>query len=78
MVFGTIMSLRRGLVALLLLITALSPDIWADPLVHTFSIVARDPETGEMGVAMLPRFPAAGLFPNDAALISRIRALAPR
>ncbi len=23
-----------------------------DPLAHTFSIVARDPETGEMGVAV--------------------------
>ena len=26
----------------------------ADPLVHTYSIVARDPATGEMGVAVQP------------------------
>jgi uncharacterized Ntn-hydrolase superfamily protein len=30
----------------------LSPSLRADPLVHTFSIVARDPATGEMGVAV--------------------------
>jgi uncharacterized Ntn-hydrolase superfamily protein len=40
----------------LLLLTALLvpiiPAEQADPLVHTFSIVARDPATGEMGVAV--------------------------
>ena len=90
----------------------------ADPLAHTFSIVARDPATGDMGVAvqshwfsvgslvtwaeagvgaiatqsfvdpsfakepvwaaLIARLPAAGLLPNDAALVARIQALAPK
>src|SRR6185503_9947500 len=36
-------------VAVLLLVPLI---VRADPLVHTFSIVARDPATGEMGVAV--------------------------
>ena len=29
-----------------------APPAAADPLVHTYSIVARDPATGEMGIAV--------------------------
>jgi len=36
----------------ILLLAALPLVAHADPLVHTFSIVARDPATGEMGVAV--------------------------
>src|SRR5690349_17185561 len=32
----------------------------ADPLVHTYSIVARDPATGEMGVAVQSHWFAVG------------------
>jgi uncharacterized Ntn-hydrolase superfamily protein len=42
--------MRRLLAALLFI--ALAAAARADPLVHTFSIVARDPATGEMGVAV--------------------------
>ncbi len=35
-----------------LLVLAASADAHADPLVHTYSIVARDPATGDMGVAV--------------------------
>lgn len=44
---------RRSLLALVLLVglAGASPR-GADPLVHTFSIVARDPQTGDMGVAV--------------------------
>jgi len=35
-----------------LAIVATAPSAPADPLAHTFSIVARDPQTGEMGVAV--------------------------
>jgi uncharacterized Ntn-hydrolase superfamily protein len=45
----------RILAAVLLVAGALSglaPVAFADPLVHTFSIVARDPATGEIGVAV--------------------------
>ncbi|HVR43324.1 MAG TPA: DUF1028 domain-containing protein [Thermoanaerobaculia bacterium] len=37
---------------MLLLLAPLVPPASADPLAHTFSIVARDPQTGEMGVAV--------------------------
>jgi hypothetical protein len=69
------LAFQRAFATILVFVTVFGPGIWAEPLVHTFSIVARDQETGEMGVA---RLPAAGLFPNDASLIARIRALAPR
>jgi uncharacterized Ntn-hydrolase superfamily protein len=36
----------------LLLALALAPNVGADPPVHTYSIVARDPQTGDMGVAV--------------------------
>jgi uncharacterized Ntn-hydrolase superfamily protein len=42
--------MRKLLSALALLLLPLV--VHADPLVHTFSIVARDPATGEMGVAV--------------------------
>jgi uncharacterized Ntn-hydrolase superfamily protein len=42
--------MRKLLSALALLLLPLG--VHADPLVHTFSIVARDPATGEMGVAV--------------------------
>jgi uncharacterized Ntn-hydrolase superfamily protein len=42
--------MRKLLCALALLLLPLA--VYADPLVHTFSIVARDPATGEMGVAV--------------------------
>ena len=42
--------MRKLLSALALLLLAFPAT--ADPLVHTFSIVARDPATGEMGVAV--------------------------
>ena len=42
--------MRKPLSALVLLLLAF--PAMADPLVHTFSIVARDPATGEMGVAV--------------------------
>lgn len=41
--------MRRLLAALLVFLPL---AVHADPLVHTFSIVARDPATGEMGVAV--------------------------
>lgn len=36
----------------LLMLTLLASNVLADPLVHTYSIVARDPESGQMGVAV--------------------------
>ena len=42
--------MRSALVAVV--VSAGAPMLRADPLVHTFSIVARDPQTGEMGVAV--------------------------
>lgn len=42
---------RTALLAAALLL-APPPSSFADPLVHTYSIVARDPATGEMGVAV--------------------------
>jgi uncharacterized Ntn-hydrolase superfamily protein len=46
------MTLNRTFAPVLLFVTAFGPLIWAEPLVHTFSIVARDTETGDMGVAV--------------------------
>lgn len=43
---------RIALVATVLLSLTFSRAGLADPLVHTYSIVARDPATGEMGVAV--------------------------
>jgi uncharacterized Ntn-hydrolase superfamily protein len=43
--------MRRTLLALVIVAAAL-PVAAGEPLVHTFSIVARDPATGEMGVAV--------------------------
>ena len=43
-------ALVRGLVVSLLVFVATS--VAADPLVHTYSIVARDPATGQFGVAV--------------------------
>ena len=43
---------RTTLLATALLLLALPHSTLADPLVHTYSIVARDPATGEMGVAV--------------------------
>ena len=42
-------ALSRGFVVLLLLSSAPAD---ADPLAHTYSIVARDPATGDFGVAV--------------------------
>lgn len=42
----------RWLLALSLSVLAVTSVRGADPLVHTFSIVARDPKTGDMGVAV--------------------------
>jgi uncharacterized Ntn-hydrolase superfamily protein len=46
--------MRKTLLALTTLaLTLTMPGLpYADPLIHTFSIVARDPATGEMGVAV--------------------------
>jgi hypothetical protein len=43
-------SLRAGVLATVVLLLAVSAA--AGQVVHTFSIVARDPKTGEMGVAV--------------------------
>ena len=43
---------RPTFLATALLLLALPHSALADPLVHTYSIVARDPATGEMGVAV--------------------------
>ena len=43
---------RRLAVTALLLGAAGSAFVGAEPIVHTFSIVARDPKTGDMGVAV--------------------------
>ena len=43
---------RRYLLAAAVLSLTVSRVGLADPLVHTYSIVARDPATGEMGVAV--------------------------
>lgn len=42
----------RFAVRLTILLLAASSPLAADPLVHTFSIVARDPATGQLGVAV--------------------------
>jgi len=39
---------------------AANDDIWTLPLAHTYSIVARDSETGEMGVAVQSHYFAVG------------------
>jgi predicted metal-binding membrane protein len=44
--------MSRSIVTVFLGLCLLVPTLGADPLVHTFSIVARDPATGEMGVAV--------------------------
>lgn len=44
--------MRRALLVVLFAVSLLVPAGGAGPLVHTFSIVARDPATGEMGVAV--------------------------
>lgn len=47
------MAMRNWLCVLALVLTVTMPATpLADPLIHTFSIVARDPATGEMGVAV--------------------------
>jgi uncharacterized Ntn-hydrolase superfamily protein len=46
-----VVTLRPALLAALALVASGAPAA-ADPLVHTYSIVARDPATGEMGVAV--------------------------
>jgi hypothetical protein len=53
-----------------------TPGAVAEPLAHTFSIVARDATTGEIGVAVQSHS-AAGLLPDGPALVARIQALAP-
>ncbi len=55
--------MRRVLPALLLpalLLAASTPSRAAEPTVATFSIVARDPAAGELGVAVASRFFAVG------------------
>lgn len=44
--------MSRSILVVFLGLTVIVPGLGADPLVHTFSIVARDPATGEMGVAV--------------------------
>jgi uncharacterized Ntn-hydrolase superfamily protein len=44
--------MSRSIATVVLGFCLLVPTLGADPLVHTFSIVARDPATGEMGVAV--------------------------
>ncbi len=48
----TLLRMRLAGAVLLVALLVLAPGLGADPLVHTFSIVARDPVTGEMGVAV--------------------------
>ncbi len=50
----------KTLIAVLLVILPASAPKPADPLVHTYSIVARDPATGEMGVAVQSHWFAVG------------------
>jgi len=50
----------RSLLALSLSLLAVTSVRGADPLVHTFSIVARDPQTGDMGVAVQSHWFAVG------------------
>ena len=45
---------------LLLAACAAAPAVEAEPVVATFSIVARDPETGELGIAVQSKFVAVG------------------
>lgn len=45
-------GMSRSILVVFLGLSVLVPHLGADPLVHTFSIVARDPATGEMGVAV--------------------------
>src|SRR5215468_6583783 len=42
------------------LVMALAPGFHRPPLAHTFSIVARDPATGEMGVAVQSHYFSVG------------------
>src|SRR6516162_6896619 len=42
------------------LVMALAPGFHRAPLAHTFSIVARDPATGEMGVAVQSHYFSVG------------------
>src|ERR671912_545423 len=42
----------RTLLLVLPILLAWPPAAAADPLAHTYSIVARDPKTGELGVAV--------------------------
>jgi uncharacterized Ntn-hydrolase superfamily protein len=50
----------RSLPLLLLAACASAPAPAGEPVVATFSIVARDPETGELGVAVQSKFIAVG------------------
>ncbi|MGE0042544.1 MAG: DUF1028 domain-containing protein [Vicinamibacterales bacterium] len=70
--------------------SALAPEILELPFWHavTLASIGREAEAAPIFTAvfkeepvwaeLLTRLPAAGLFPDDAALIARIRALAPR
>ncbi len=44
--------MRNAFVLPFLLVASVSPSSGADPLAHTYSIVARDPDTGNFGVAV--------------------------
>jgi uncharacterized Ntn-hydrolase superfamily protein len=44
--------MRKPILAIVLLVLTVAVPSAKDPLVHTYSIVARDPATGEMGVAV--------------------------
>ena len=44
--------MQQALTAILSAVLLMAASVAADPLAHTFSIVARDPATGEMGVAV--------------------------
>ena len=56
-------SLRLGLSVVGGLLLAVSAA--AGPVVHTFSIVARDPKTGEMGVAVQLDYQRSGSGGSD-------------
>jgi uncharacterized Ntn-hydrolase superfamily protein len=55
---GRVTTMRKyhvfmfGFVGLFIIASGFAQKPCADPLAHTFSIVARDPDTGEMGVAV--------------------------
>ena len=53
-------------------LASIGKEAEATPIFTT--VFAREPQWAEL----LGRLPAAGLFPNDAALLRRIQALAPR